>query len=225
MTGRLLFFLPLVLAFLTGCDGGTDPSGLDDSIFPDLPYAKGIRLTRVLANQGVGIPIFQGGQWVPLAERNARLIEDRQTLIWGVWEVDEKWKPRVIRAELKVVLPDGESETLTEEIFQIYLLELDGKRKGSIPLPPPIYPLTPESIGFEDSYQVIRVTVVPVQHEYPGSCSEVPNLSTSDVETLGELLHRPSTTPGWCTTVFGRGGRPSIGPTSLRKRTGGPGRS
>ncbi len=224
MTGRLLFFLPLALAFFMGCDGGTDPSGLDDSTFPDLPYAKGIRLTRVLANQGVGIPIFQGGQWVPLAERNARLIEDRQTLIWGVWEVDKKWKPRVIRAELKVVLPDGESETLTEEIFvgkgtstfgsrdlsiswelspelaahgstfQIYLLELDGKGKGSIPLPPPIYPLTPEPIGFEDSHQVIRVTVVPVQHEYPGSCSDVPELSTSDVETLGELLHRRSPT-------------------------------
>jgi hypothetical protein len=231
MTDRLLFFLPLALAFLMGCDGGTDPSGLDDSTFPDLPYAKGIRLTRVLANQGVGIPIFQGGQWVPLAERNARLIEDRQTLIWGVWEVDKKWKPRVIRAELKVVLPDGESETLTEEIFvgkgtstfgsrdlsiswelspelaahgstfQIYLLELDGKGKGSIPLPPPIYPLTPEPIGFEDSYQVIRVTVVPVQHEYPGSCSEVPNLSTSDVETLGELLHRRSPTEGVVMTL------------------------
>ena len=224
MTGRLLSLLLLGAAFLMGCDNGADPSGLDDPTVPDLPYAKGIRLTRVLANQGVGIPIIQGGHWVPLAERNARLIEDRQTLIWGVWEVDASWKPRAIRAELRVVLPDGESGIFTEEIFvgggastfgsremsfswelsprlathgstfQIYLLELDGRSKGSTPAPPPIYPLTPEPIGFEDSYQVIRATVVPVQHEYPGSCSEVPNLSSSDLETLGELLHRRSPT-------------------------------
>jgi len=217
MYGRLLFFFLLVLAFLMGCGDGTDPSGLDDPTFPDLPYAKGIRLTRVLANQGVGISIIQGGQWVPMAERNARLVEDRQTLIWGVWEVDASWKPRVIRAKLKVVLPDGESETLTEEIFvgkgastfgsrelsfswelspelaahgstfQIYLLEIDGKKIGSHPTPPPIYPLTPAPIGFEDSYQVIRVTVVPVQHEYPGSCSDVPVLSASDVSTLARI--------------------------------------
>jgi hypothetical protein len=224
MTGKLLLFLPLVLAFLLGCDNGTDPSGLDYSSIPDLPYAHGIRLTRVEANQGVGIPIMQGSHPVPLAERNARLVEGRQTLIWGVWEVDSSWDPRAIRAELRVVLPDGKSETFTEEIFvgngastfesrelsiswelspehaahgsafQIYLLELAGESKGLTPNPPPIYPLTPAPIGFEDSYQVIRVTVVPVQHEYPGSCSDVPELSPSDVETLGELLHRRSPT-------------------------------
>jgi hypothetical protein len=35
---------------------------------------------------------------------------------------------------------------------------------------------------------------VPVQHEFPESCSEVPVLSNSDLETLGELLHRRSPT-------------------------------
>lgn len=190
MTGRLSCLLPLMPAFLVGCDNGTDLSGLDDSTFPDLPYAHGIRLTRVEANQGVGIPIIQGGNFVPVTERTARLIEDRQTLIWGMWEVDANWKPREVRAELRVFPPGGESEVFVEEIFvgngastfesrelslswelppehaapgsafQIYLLELDGESKGPTPDPPPIYPLTPAPLGFEDSYQVIRVTVV-----------------------------------------------------------------
>ena len=167
MTGRFFVLLPLMSTLLGGCDNGTDLSGLDDSTFPDLPYAHGIRLTRVEANQGVGIPIIQGGHFVPLAERNARLIENRQTLIWGMWEVDANWKPRAIRAELRVTPPDRASEVFVEEIFigneastfesrelslswelppehaahgsvfQISLLEGDGRRKGPIPNPPP----------------------------------------------------------------------------------------
>jgi len=219
-----IFSVVTALAFVSGCEDATGPAFPDDPNIPELPYARGIRMTHVEANQGVGIRILDGDRWIPPGERNARLIQNRQTLLWGVWDVDPGWKPRTIRAELHITLPDGRSTTLVHQLpvgrepstfesrersfsweiqpdlavpgaaFRIFLLEAAGKPKGRYPDPLPIYPPEPKPVGFEASYQVIRVTVVPVEHQYPGSCPDVPQLSTADLETLGELLHRRNPT-------------------------------
>jgi len=217
LLGRIVSFLCVLLV---GCERVTSPSGEEEG-GGDPP---GIRLTLVEANQGVGIKILEKGIPIPLSARNAPLIENRETLIWAVWEVDDGWTPRTVRAELRIAVPDGPEETRVKQRFigrtrssfesfdlsfawalppemavhgatyQITLTLPESGGVGGGEVTAGTFPSSPEPMGFEESYQVIRVTLVPVQHQYEDSCSEVPELSDADVETFGELLHRRNPT-------------------------------
>ena len=226
---RFLFTTPapmewmvfLFCGLLVGCERLTSPSGEEEGG----GEPPGIRLTLVEANQGVGIRILEEGIPIPLSARNAPLIENRETLIWALWEVDDGWVRRTVRAELKITVPDGREETKVQQRFVVegaqssfesfdlsfawalppelavhgatYQLTLTLPGSGGVgggEIAAGAFPSSPEPIGFEESYQVIRVTLVPVQHQYEDSCSEIPELSHADVETFGELLHRRNPT-------------------------------
>jgi hypothetical protein len=122
------------LSLLFGCGGPTtdDPAGDESEAVggadeqaegettaaPFEPtLARGITITEVEANPGVGVPIALGAEWVGPAERNARLPRDRDTLLRVQFTVDPDWIPRDIEARLLLSYEDGSSQTLTATKF------------------------------------------------------------------------------------------------------------
>jgi len=216
--GKGLLALGLAALTLAGCDGPTVPADEGPEAAP------AIRITTVEANQGVGVRILEEGVPVPAAYRNAPLVERRPTLIRALWETDPGWRARSVSAELRVDLPGGGAQTFEQQRYVgavastfeepgrgfaweipaelavagiSYRISLSwpgwdaGTGEGA---EPPSFPETPAPIGIEESRQLIRVTVVPVRHDFEGSCSEVPPMTQNDIETMGELLHRRNPT-------------------------------
>ncbi len=64
--------------------------------------ADGIRITAIEANQGVGVPIAAGTEWIGAEDRNARLMRDRGTLIRVEYEVDDDWVAIDVEAVLEL---------------------------------------------------------------------------------------------------------------------------
>ena len=79
---------------------------------PPSSNAKGLSIAGVTANQGVAIPIASGTSWVGGAERNARLVERRDTLIRAYFNLDDGWVPRDIECRLRLEFGDGTSTEL-----------------------------------------------------------------------------------------------------------------
>ena len=201
---RLAPVLYLAL-FLAGCGDPTEPAADP----PDDPDAEVLHLVDVEANQGVAVALVQEGEPVPLVDRNAPLIEDRPILIRARWEVGSAWTSRSIRAELHLTDAAGAHGSFTETRWvdqrpstladpdrnfawevpaewarEEVTLRIETDSGGTDPLP----------MGVEPGEMVIRVTVVPVGHDFEESCAEIPSLTPTDVETLGELLHRRNPT-------------------------------
>lgn len=207
-----------------GAGGGTDTTGAAPDPEPPPPWAHGIVLTRITANQGVAVTIADGREWVDGSGRNAPLIAGRETLVQAIWEVQPGWQPRTIRGVLTLGAPDGTSETSQHDLpvgdapstfasdnlsfawrvpselivpgttFSVELLEVDGPGDGDVPEPPPVYPSEPGLLGIEDGDQVIRVTLVPVRHTRSGSCDTVATPTDDDVAVFAELLHQRNPT-------------------------------
>lgn len=203
----------LLMWLLPACGDRSLPVAVED------PEAA-VRIVGVEANQGAAVAVVAGGDLVPEGSRNAPLIARRQTLLRPVLEVGTSWRSRPLRAVLELAAPGAApsvhvrtvlvasggkglehpdsgaawkippGEAVPGTTFRISLTELDGTPLGPAAMAPPL----PALVGFLDSHQVIRVTVVPVRHDFPESCGEVPTLSAADLETLGELLHRRNPT-------------------------------
>jgi hypothetical protein len=103
-------------------DGGMgsetgDPSGDDGQQQSDGVSARHIRLTAVVANQAVAVPIGAEGAGIGGGGRNAPLIANRTTLLRAYVAPSEEFTARAIEARLKLHMPDGElleaSQTLT----------------------------------------------------------------------------------------------------------------
>ena len=160
----------------TADDGSDDGSDSSDSGQPATEiHARGIRITAVEANQGVGVNIASDGVWVDGASRNSPLLGGRDTLVRAYWEYDADWTPREIEARLTLYPPDAEPYTRTRRTFveqessgkyidrswyfsipedeaveglkfQVSLFEVD-ESFGSLPEPetPPVSPLAGEN--------------------------------------------------------------------------------
>ncbi len=205
----------------TSGEGGT--SGVDESgttmTEPEFePYpARGIRLSEVYANQGVGVPIVRDGAWVDGSGRNAALVPERTTMIRGYWELDEGFEPRVIMARLTLTSPDG-TEEVADRTFEVtqnsspsqidtnmyfvipgeliplgvrFQIELFETEYGYENLPEPeqtVYPPQPGFLGVEDKDLALSVVLVPVRHNQGPECPEAPEISDEEMQYLSDQL-------------------------------------
>jgi hypothetical protein len=92
-------------------DGDGDPStgdgdGDGDPPPPFVPFdeslwARGdIRVDRVEVNQGIAIEVVRDGQLIPVEQRTAGLVKDRNALVQAFWTVPGNWQARPILARL-----------------------------------------------------------------------------------------------------------------------------
>ncbi len=183
-----------------------------------VPYpARGVRLSEVYANQGVGVPIVRDGAWVDGTGRNAALIPDRTTLFRGYWDLDDDFEPRAIMARLTLTMPDGTEET-AERTFEVngpsspsqidtnmyfvvpgdllpvgvqFQIELFETEEGYEDLPEPAqlaYPPQPGFLGVEDKDLALKVVLVPVRHAQSAECPEAPEVSDEEMQYLSDQL-------------------------------------
>jgi len=207
----------------TGTDAEATTSGAGESgttmVEPAFePYtARGIRLSEVYANQGVGVPIVRDGVWVDGSGRNAALVAERTTMIRGYWDLDDDFEPRVIMARLSLIGPDGTVETadrtfeVTQESipsqidtnmyfvvpgdllpqgvkFQIELFETE---YGYESLPEPeqtLFPPQPGFLGVEDKDLALKVVLVPVRHDRGPECPDAPEITDEEMQYLSDQL-------------------------------------
>lgn len=90
----------------TNGDGGTGDGDGDWPVFTPFDesnWARGdISIARVEVNQGIAIPIVLAGQLIPVEERTAPLVKDRNALVQVFWSVPGNWQARPIKAKLHV---------------------------------------------------------------------------------------------------------------------------
>ncbi len=201
----------------------TGTSGADESgttaVEPEFePYpARGVRLSEVYANQGVGVPIVRDGAWVDGSGRNAALIPERTTLIRGYWDLDEGFEPRVIMARLIMSYPDG-TEEIADRTFEVdgpsephdidsnmyfvipgellpvgvkFQIELYETEYGYESQPEPeqfAYPPQPGFLGVEDKDLALKIVLVPVRHDAGPECPAAPEVTDDEMQYLSDQL-------------------------------------
>ncbi|HET6585421.1 MAG TPA: hypothetical protein VFG69_18310 [Nannocystaceae bacterium] len=197
-------------------EGSTSTTG--GAAFEPIP-ARGIVVSSIEANQGVGVPIFANGTWVPAGSRNAELVKDRNMLVRAFWEIEPDFVPREIEARIDLHLPDGSIESAAKTVlvegpsdpadldqsfwwglpqemlvpgveFQITLWETDFGQEGTPePSPLPAFPASPEPIGLEDSELALRVMLVPVHHDLGPQCAEPPLIDQIAIDIFRDHLY------------------------------------
>ncbi len=207
----------------TSTSGASASDGVDVSTGAppsDMIAARGIRIDSVEANQGVGVAIGEDGAWVGPADRVARLLQGRVTLVRGFWTLDADFQPREIEAHLILEWPDGTVErridtkmvdgesfigdpdrvfwwgieaelTVPGLTYSIELFETDPAFADGAPDAPPFFPEvegTPQLIGIEDSYQLIKVVVVPFAYNDGAGCDSVPDTSPETMQLFHDLM-------------------------------------
>lgn len=118
----------LVMPLLFGCgttstaaeagETSSGDTGGSETGVPAGPFARGITLVDIRANQGAAIPIWLDGAEVPTSERAAALIHGRTTMFRAVYELAPDWEPRQINARIHIVAPDG-TEQIGEDVLMI----------------------------------------------------------------------------------------------------------
>jgi hypothetical protein len=97
-------------------DGDGDPGDGDGDGDPPPPFvpfdpadwARGdIGIDRVEVNQGVAIEVVSDGQLIPVEQRIAGLVKDRNTLIQVFWSIPPGWQARPILAKLHLRDTEG----------------------------------------------------------------------------------------------------------------------
>lgn len=199
----------------TGAEGSTTGAPM-----PEMIPARGIHIDWVEANQGVGVPIGQDGAWVGPADRLARLLKNRVTLIRAFWTLEPDFEPREIEAHLLLSWPDGTTERIVQTklvdgdafigdlarvffwgveaeravpglSYAIELYEHDPAYAEGAPESPPYFPEVegaPVLVGIEDSYQLIKVTLVPFNYDDGGSCVTEPDTSETTMQLFQDLI-------------------------------------
>lgn len=84
-------------------------SSTGDDPVVEVEYARGMRLTRATANQGVQVEIVREGLAVPAESYAARLISRRKTVVRADWLLHADFTPREIIGRLTIWTPDGET--------------------------------------------------------------------------------------------------------------------
>ena len=192
-------------------------TGASDPVVP-IEYARGIRLTRMTANQGVQVELVHDGVEVSPDERDTRLIAGRRTLLRGFWTLHADFEPRELVGQLTIEYPDGstleqsfvtrvEGESTDGGASFQWLLEPDEVVSGmrwrarvlepdpalttlEVSDPPPVLPLPDQ--GTIDVYErplELQVVLVPVRHQFEG-CESTPEITEKDVEDLRNELEQ-----------------------------------
>lgn len=197
----------------TGADGSTSGDVVDEPV-----PARGITITEAFANQAVGVPIIQNGEWVDGAGRNAALIKGRNTLIRALYTVDPDFTPREIQAQLILTRPDGTEEipqkkqlvegdatfqkfdsniyfVVPGEIiepgmkFRFELYETGPDYENLPEVEAASFPAQSELIGIEDVDMTLRVRLVPVQHNLGPDCPDAPVIDADAAKFLEDQLY------------------------------------
>ena len=201
-----------------GSEGVVDEStGAPEPEFEPYP-ARGITVTEIFANQGVQVPIFRDGEWVGGSGRNAELVQFRQTLIRGLWRLEDDWEPHEIEAKLTLSYDDGSEEVATRLItptenssltdfdtnayfvipgelieprvkFQLELLEVETGREDDPGPALDAYPAEPNFVGIEDRPMVLRSMIVPVRHALSPDCPEAPEMDEATMQVFEDQLY------------------------------------
>lgn len=87
----------------------TDDGTSTGDAVPALEYARGLRLTRVTANQAVQVEIVRDGLELPPEQYGARLIGGRKTVLRADWLLHADFTPRELIGRLTVWTPEGET--------------------------------------------------------------------------------------------------------------------
>jgi hypothetical protein len=209
---------------------GFDSTGIEPSTSTDtdvetssgaampIEYARGIRLTRLTANQGVQVELVSEGLEVPPEEQGTRLIAGRRTLLRGFWSLHADFEPRELVGQLTIDAPDG---SVIEQEFVVmvdgdsadggasfqWLLEPDDVVSGmqfrarilepdpsmttlQVSDPPPVAPLPGQgTLQVYDAPLELQIVLVPVLHQFEG-CETMPEITEQDVEDLRHALEQ-----------------------------------
>ncbi len=192
----------------------TDDATTEGEALP--PYADGISITKVEANQAVAVDVAVNGSGVPKGERAARLVRDRNLALRVYWELDDTWEPRELEARLELQLPDEATLVQTTSKFidgPSTVTSLGGSLNFSIkrqhvvpgasfvislhelepsaappPDPPPRMPHDGVApLGVEPDAMALRYVLVPIDHEYEG-CQNPAELTEEFVASMHDHL-------------------------------------
>jgi hypothetical protein len=196
-----------------------DTSGdTEDRVVPPLEYARGLRLTRLTANQGVQIELVRDGIEIPPEEYGTRMISGRRTLLRGFWNLQVGFEPRELVGQLTVDYPDGSvleqefvvmvdgestdggasfqwllepEDIVTGMRFRARVLEPDpALTMLEVSDPPPILPLNGRgTMSLYDEPLELQVVLVPVLHQFEG-CESMPEITEQDVQDMRHALEQ-----------------------------------
>lgn len=202
----------------TGTTTSESSSSSTEPAIAELEYATGIRLTRLVANQGMQIDLTVDGIDVDPADYPVRFISGRRTLVRAFWSLHADFTPRKLVGRLVVGYPDG-----TEQVHDVpamvdgvsedagpsfqWLLEPDevtpgltlrawalepdpALATGELSEPPPILPYGGSvELGLLDVPLEIEVVLIPVLHQLD-DCEMVPMPTDDDVRAMAENLEQ-----------------------------------
>lgn len=77
-----------------------------------VPYARGLRLTRVTATQGVQVELVRDGVEVPADEHPVKLIAGRTTVLRADWLLHAEFTPRALLGRLTLWTAEDEEKVL-----------------------------------------------------------------------------------------------------------------
>ncbi len=205
----------------TGTSSGGEQDAESTAAVPDdppLPFASGIRLERMTANQAVQVQLVEDGLEVDPSDYNTRMIPGRITLIRAYWSLHADFTPRTLIGRLVIDYPDG------EQMVQDFPLMIDGPSTdgsasfqwilqpeqvvpgmryrakvlepnpdlatGEISDPPPILPLTGRgTLGLYEAPLELKIELIPLLHQFEGEeC--MPNILEADIEAMRQELEQ-----------------------------------
>ena len=199
---------------------GSDSSGTTAALPPEepLPFASGIRLDRLTANQGVQVDLVEDGVELSPADDDARLVSGRITLLRAFWSLHAGFTPRELIGRLVADYPDGtqlvqdfplwvegdssdggasfqwllQPDQVVPGIqYRVRLLDPDPDlASGEISDPPPILPLAGRgTLEVYDAPLQLQVVLIPVLHQLDGGeC--MPTIADEDVQAMREQLEQ-----------------------------------
>lgn len=183
-----------------------------------LEYARGVRLTRLVANQGMQIDLTVDGLDVDPADYPVRFITGRRTLVRAFWSLHAEFTPRELVGRLEITYPDG-TVRVDDRVAMVagvsedngpsfqWLLEPGDVRPGmrlrtfalepdpsvatgELSDPPPLLPYGGAvELPLVDAAFEMEVVLVPVLHQLDG-CEQVPVPTEEDVLAMTHDLEQ-----------------------------------
>jgi hypothetical protein len=191
---------------------------------PDLEYARGIRLVRLVANQGVQIDLVSDGIEIDPAMHTSRLVSGRRTLVRAFWSLHAEFTPRELVGRLTIRYADGtelvdertemvEGESIDNGPSFQWLLDPDdvrdgmqirvealepdaGAATGEVSDPPPVLPYAgPIDLPIHEALLEIKVVLIPVLHQFE-DCEQVAIPTDEDVAAMAAQLEQNNAVQG-----------------------------
>ncbi|HET6584597.1 MAG TPA: hypothetical protein VFG69_14160, partial [Nannocystaceae bacterium] len=208
----------------SAADDAVDSSGVaptsasEGAAPPALEYARGIRLSRLIANQAVQVELVVDGVTVDPATHTSRLVSGRRTLVRAFWSLHAGFEPRELVGRLIVGYPDG-SELVDDRVEMVdgesidkgpsfqWLLDPDDVQagmtlrvqalepdvaaaSGEVSDPPPILPYESAlALPVHEAVLEMKVVLIPVLHQLDG-CEQVPVPTEEDVAAIAAQLEQ-----------------------------------